>query len=156
MTAQYASEEALVAVATQSRAIERAVGYPGWNCRQQTELEGYSGIPDVFLAFGKLDSRGSRRLRTIAIEAKLADWRRGLRQAYRYSAFCHYSYVLLDASSAATAVKNLDLFRRSNIGLLSIDRSGEIRLHLRPRYRTPYCPPLHRKLRRRVAGELFE
>lgn len=57
----------------------------------------------------------------ISFEAKLKDWKKALRQAYRYQKFSNYSYVLLDENHINPAINNLGLFVKHNIGLISMD-----------------------------------
>jgi hypothetical protein len=60
-----------------------------------------------------------------AFEMKLSDWRKGLAQAYRYSYFADQAVVVLPPNLAAIAKANLDLFRKSNVGLWSFNPSTE-------------------------------
>jgi hypothetical protein len=68
---------------------------------------------------------------TISVEAKLHHWRRALAQAYRYRRFSNYSFVLLPKSTAGSAVDNLEIFRRHDVGLVTLGEHG-LRVH--------YCP----------------
>lgn len=61
-----------------------------------------------------------------AIEAKLRDWRRALFQASRYQEFSHQSWVLLDSHYAAPAISHIDEFKRRNLGLLVLGKSGHL------------------------------
>ena len=58
---------------------------------------------------------------SIAIEAKLKNWKQALNQARRYKRFANYSYVLLDNHFSSPAKKNLHLFQQHNIGLISME-----------------------------------
>lgn len=73
----------------------------------------------------------------IAIEAKLGDWRRALAQAYRHLTFAHRSWVLLDTSRARTAIRELDEFRRCNVGLLTMSPGGRPVVRFTPLRRKP-------------------
>lgn len=76
-----------------------------------------------------------------AFEMKLADWRKGLAQAYRYSYFADLSVVVLPPDLAETAKASLDLFRRANVGLWSFDRATHmIREVFTPRRSGPRSP----------------
>jgi hypothetical protein len=68
----------------------------------------------------------------VSIEAKLRDWQRALRQAYRYREFSNQSWVLLDAGRVAPALLNLQQFIRAGIGLASINPSGDLFVHYEP------------------------
>jgi len=63
-----------------------------------------------------------------SIEAKLRDWKRALYQATRYLEFSHQSWVLLDSHYSKPAIKNLQEFQIRNIGLLTMNSSGEINI----------------------------
>jgi len=73
----------------------------------------------------------------IAIEAKLKDWKRALRQARRYLDYANQSWVLIEDKSKSVAIKNIEKFYRSNIGLASISVSGEVQFLLHPQSRSP-------------------
>jgi hypothetical protein len=77
-----------------------------------------------------------------AIEAKLKDWKRALKQAYRYKWFAEYSYVVLDAHYAKPALKNLELFKKYNVGLASISIQGVIERHFNPIKQEPIDPKM--------------
>ena len=68
----------------------------------------------------------------VSIEAKLRDWQRALRQAYRYREFSNQSWVLLDAGRVSPALQNLQKFNRAGIGLASISPSGGLFIHYEP------------------------
>jgi hypothetical protein len=56
-----------------------------------------------------------------AYEAKLRDWPRALQQANRYFAYADYAFVILDRKNIKPAIKNIQLFKKYGIGLISID-----------------------------------
>ena len=62
----------------------------------------------------------------IAIEAKLKDWNKALKQAYRYLDFAHQTWVLLDEAHSSGAKKRLDLFSRLNVGLATLSSAKNI------------------------------
>ena len=70
--------------------------------------------------------------KTIAIEAKLKNWKRALEQAFRYKWFATQSYVVLDAKYIAPALKNISSFAQSNVGLACINLNGEITIIHKP------------------------
>lgn len=81
-----------------------------------------------------------------AFEMKLADWRKGLAQAYRYSYFADLAVVVLPPDLAAVAKAELDLFRRSNVGLWSFDSEKETILKMfTPRRSGPRSPKAKEK-----------
>lgn len=58
---------------------------------------------------------------SIAIEAKLKNWKQALNQARRYKRFANYSYVLLDKQFSSPAEENIHIFKQHNIGLISMN-----------------------------------
>lgn len=74
----------------------------------------------------------------VSIEAKLRDWRRALRQAYRYREFSNQSWVLMDAYRISPALVQLQQFVRSGVGLASINTSGELFIHHEPPVTEPF------------------
>lgn len=58
---------------------------------------------------------------TVAIEAKVANWQRGFYQAFRYKKFADYSYLAMHKDFVQRAYLNLNLFKKFNIGLISVD-----------------------------------
>lgn len=56
-----------------------------------------------------------------AFEAKMADWKKAVKQAYRYGNFANKTTVILPKKAAKNAQKNLSVFRRLRVGLWSYD-----------------------------------
>ncbi len=71
----------------------------------------------------------------VSVEAKLKDWKRALFQAQRYKRFSDLSFVLLDGSQSATALKNIAVFQEKNIGLMCLSES-EVEIHFIPQRNT--------------------
>lgn len=69
---------------------------------------------------------------SIAIEAKLKNWKRALDQAFRYKWFAEKTFVILDSAYISPAAKNIDKFKLYNVGLAEIDNKGKIILHFNP------------------------
>lgn len=65
----------------------------------------------------------------ISFEAKLRNWKKALTQAYRYKRFSNYSFVLLDEKYINPALKNISLFKKYNIGLISMKGNTYITYH---------------------------
>jgi hypothetical protein len=101
------------------------------------EPKGLFGIPDVMLVHIE-STNGKIEKEAIAFELKLRKWKRALVQAYKYRAFAEISYVILDDSYINPALKNIGLFISANIGLLSIDETGEVKSHFEPTAELPY------------------
>jgi hypothetical protein len=57
----------------------------------------------------------------IALEAKLTDWRRACRQAYRTTAFVKFAYIVVPKSIAEKACAHEQYFAQYGIGLCSFD-----------------------------------
>lgn len=149
------AEANLVETTLRSDQFHLDLGYADWHRWADTEVPGLFGVPDVVFAFAKKNARGSRILRVISFEMKLTNWRRALRQAFRYSSFSHYSYVVMDEFYVCRALANLSAFRRANIGLVGIAIDGTPTWYFRPRYRRPYSDCVHRSLRDRLDPVLF-
>lgn len=83
---------------------------------------------------------------TTAMEMKLRNWRRALIQAFRYRAFANCAFVVLDAANARPALQNIDLFRRSSVGLITVDVAGDVEIHYAPDPSPPVCSRMTSKL----------
>ena len=79
---------------------------------------------------------------SIAIEAKLRNWKRALDQAFRYKWFAKKSIVVLDSANILPAVSNLDQFKKYNIGLAEINKRGNVFLHFNPKKSAPIDPTM--------------
>jgi hypothetical protein len=140
-------EHQIVDLLLQKADAPALLGYSNWTCRIATELSGYFGVPDVLFGFrNAVEGRGAR-FRAVAVEAKLANWRTALTQAYRYKAFSHLAYVALDESRARTAIRELVLFQRSGVGLRTVSLSGSLNVVQRAAYAQPYSQNLAIRLR---------
>ncbi|NMA50482.1 MAG: hypothetical protein GX951_01355 [Mollicutes bacterium] len=95
------------------------------------EVDGMIGRPDVLL-------KTKRGKKIITIEVKLKNWKRALRQAYRYRCFSDMSYICMDSKNIKPALDNIELFMKSNIGLISIDRQGNVIIHYEPILKEAY------------------
>jgi DNA-binding MarR family transcriptional regulator len=74
---------------------------------------------------------------SIAIEAKLKNWKRALDQAFRYKWFAKKSFVVLDSTYINPAILNIDQFKKLNVGLAEINKLGQLHLHFNPIKRNP-------------------
>jgi hypothetical protein len=128
---------------------------PTWNVWADSEVDGFFGRPDYLIGYCRIDSLGRRQVRSVAFEFKLSNWNQALTQAFRYTAFVHYAYVLMDDCFVGRALLSLDRFSKANIGLLSFSTSGSLQVHHRPALRSPYAPALREKLYKRVCAELL-
>ncbi len=74
---------------------------------------------------------------SIAIEAKLKDWKRALKQAYRYKWFADKSFVFLPIQNIDVPKENIDLFRRYNVGLAGVSKDNGIKVIYSPQKESP-------------------
>jgi hypothetical protein len=65
--------------------------------------------------------------RTVAIEAKVSDWKKAVEQASRNTIFANYSYIALPRSLAEHVCQNA-LFDRLGLGLLGVEKGGDVRI----------------------------
>jgi len=80
----------------------------------------------------------------ISIEAKLKNWHRALNQAYRYKRFSNFTFVLLEEKYSNPAIKNLDLFERMGVGLITM-QDLKYKMHSTPaRKEVNNSPYFHR------------
>lgn len=92
----------------------------------RAEVKAPGCIPDVIL----YHKQGSGLHYVISIEFKLQNWRRALTQAFVHRNFCNESYVVLDYTKSESARKNLMQFKKSNVGLATVDRERGIEIWL--------------------------
>ena len=96
--------------------------------------------PEFNYGSGRTDVvAGTIKGNLIAFEAKLSRWRLALTQAYRNSAFAHYSYVLIPSDVVKNPIKNRYEFQRRGVGLCSLGPSG-IRIEIAAARRDPIQP----------------
>jgi hypothetical protein len=98
-------------------------------------LDSYIKEQDTF--FNIRDSYKSITSKTIAIEAKIKNWKRALNQAFRYKWFASQSYVVLDSKYANSAISNIAEFKKINVGLAEINIKGELTIHHKPKSEKP-------------------
>ena len=63
--------------------------------------------------------------KTVAIEAKLKNWKRALNQAYRYKWFSEISYVCLPSENIGPAKLHIEEFKKLEVGLMSFDNDNK-------------------------------
>ena len=85
------------------------------------------GVADcIIVEPGAIDEELSTA-RLLAFEAKLADWRQALKQAYRYRYYADAAIVILPAQGSRMAIAHRDLFRQMGVGLWTFNQdSGAI------------------------------
>lgn len=106
------------------------------------EVKGISGIPDYILIRETENNNIA-----VGIELKLKNWKRAMRQAFRYRAFCEQSYVIIDNARIKPALKSIEDFINFNVGLASIDiHSKSLEIHYKPKIEEPFSLNLKNKL----------
>jgi len=105
------------------------------------EYQGLFGVPD-FVFYSKDDDEVS----IISFELKLKDWKRAAKQAFRYKSFSNIAYVVLCSKSANSALNNIELFERYNIGLARFDKESEFQILYKPALSRPFSDTLNQKL----------
>ena len=91
---------------------------------------------------------------TIAIEAKLRNWKRALNQAYRYKWFSQKSYVCLPSSAVKPAFKNIEIFKEMGVGLIEVCKHKGIKILYNPRPARPISKDMSILLNEYVLSEL--
>lgn len=86
---------------------------------------------EEFTALSLQQKLSRRQLYTF--EAKLKDWRRALKQAFRYRYFSDKAIVVMPSENAHAAIEHLDAFRELSVGLWTFDQAlGKIHEHYTP------------------------
>ena len=67
--------------------------------------------------------------KVISIEAKINDWRKAIKQAYRYKRFSSQSFVLLPKGKERQAIINIKDFQKYNVGLVTLGKEGPVIHH---------------------------
>lgn len=91
---------------------------------------------------------------SIAIEAKLKNWKRALQQAYRYKWFAKKSYVILPSENIKPALKRLDLFKKFGVGLASINEDMGLEVHYKSKNEPPYSDKMCKLLNEYLINDL--
>lgn len=99
-----------------------------------TELLGVDGIPDC-VVFEKTNKNIKY---VISYELKLKNWKRAMKQAFRYKLFSNEVYVVMDKKYINSALKNINEFYHYNIGLASFSCKGELYIYFEPETHKPF------------------
>lgn len=128
--------------ATEAAMVEQFImllhdGASPWGVLETTtEWDYRTGITDVLVrTFGG---------QLVAFEAKLTDWRRASRQAYRNTTFAGRTYVVMPSMAAERIKANEQVFARYGIGLCSLD-ADRIEILIEAPAREPLLPWLHER-----------
>ena len=98
------------------------------------EYKGLFGRPD-FIVLERLENNIET---IIAFELKLKNWQTALKQAYRYRAFAHMSFVIMDEQNINSPINQISQFIKFNIGLGAFNCNNEFKIFYAPEVRTPY------------------
>lgn len=149
----FKTEQQLFEVAIASPFIQNMVDSLVYTTYACIEPQGLFGIPDLLVANIRFEPDEAKIYRSFAFEMKLSNWKRALIQAYRYLSFANYSFVVIDRSSQKPALEHINEFALSNIGLISVDKSGFFSLHFFPKFNQPYSYGMESKLKGLLLGE---
>lgn len=105
------------------------------------EYKGLFGVPD-FIYYDKRDEK----IELIAFELKLKNWKQAIKQAFRYKSFSNLSYVVIPSVSVDVAFKNIELFKKYNIGLAGFNSLREFEILFKPTSEIPYSDNLNNKI----------
>nr|WP_315155068.1 hypothetical protein [uncultured Flavobacterium sp.] len=105
------------------------------------EYKGLFGVPD-FVYYDKRDEK----IELIAFELKLKNWKQAIKQAFRYKSFSNLSYVVIPSVSVDSAFKNIELFKKYNIGLAGFNSLREFEILFKPTSEIPYSDNLNNKI----------
>lgn len=105
------------------------------------EYQGLFGVPD-FVYYDKRDEK----IELIAFELKLKNWKQAIKQAFRYKSFSNLSYVVIPSVSVDPAFKNIELFKKYNIGLAGFNSLREFEILFKPTSEIPYSENLNNKI----------
>lgn len=92
---------------------------------------------------------------SLAIEAKLKNWKRALHQAYRYKWFSEKTFVCLPHQNVTPALKNIADFKDFEVGLMTVNPAGEVEVVYDPGTRPPVSPVLSGLLNEMASSYLF-
>ena len=93
--------------------------------------------------------------KSVAIEAKLKDWKRALNQAFRYKWFASKSFVVLDSKFINPALVNISKFQKFNVGLAELNKKGELTIHFKPKAEKPIDDKMWMLLNEQVRSYLL-
>lgn len=125
----------------------------------KTDASKMKCLTEVPITFNRVDvvyfeiNGSSEAENIIAVEAKLRDWRRALRQAYRNKLFATRTYVAMPRAFSASALSNLAEFRIASVGLMTVEGTN-VDVHYHPPANEDYSETHLRLVRRYIARAL--
>jgi hypothetical protein len=106
---------------------------------RELELNGY-GISDLLLfEYNRTPKKNYYTNQTLTVfEIKIKDWKKAIRQAFRYRYYSNRSIVVLPIEHIQSAKNNISAFKELNVGLWGYDRKDKrIIKCFTPRIRKP-------------------
>ena len=98
------------------------------------QFKGLFGVPDYLLVERDIDSIST----IISFELKLENWKRALKQAFKYRSFSNACFVVVDGAFLNRALDNIDQFIHFNIGLASFNTENELKIYFNPKHSEPF------------------
>ncbi len=75
--------------------------------------------------------------KSVAIEAKLKNWKRALKQAYRYKWFAERVFVCMPEVNMGPVLANINQFKRMKVGVIATNADGKLNFIYSPRPSQP-------------------
>ncbi|HYM40808.1 MAG TPA: hypothetical protein VEY12_11840 [Thermoplasmata archaeon] len=88
---------------------------------------GHRVVSEVPILGRRADLIGARDGSLVAIELKLRDWRKALRQAIAYQLAADRAWVAMPLAAASSAYRERWRFEADGVGLLAVDDRGVVR-----------------------------
>jgi hypothetical protein len=82
------------------------------------------GVADCIIVEPGISTEHFSDVRLLAFEAKLADWRQALKQAYRYRYYADAAIVVLPLAASRVALCNRDMFRQLGVSLWTFNEDS--------------------------------
>jgi len=118
------------------------------NIKIFAELKGLVGIPDFVVC----EHTSSYKF-VVSFELKLINWRRALSQAFKYRTFSNLAYVVIDESRSSSAIRNINCFRKYNIGLATFNNHGNFTVYFHPNEDSPFSLYYVKLLNQKLFGD---
>ena len=117
-----------------SHLVQEAIHNLNLDIGMQYEVSAPGGVPDLVIFH---EERHALQY-VITVEFKLSNWRRAIHQAFRHRNFGNEAYVILDQARSQTAIRNLEIFKKANVGLITVDAEGRLRTWYSPEPGLPF------------------
>jgi len=117
-----------------SHLIQEAINNLNLTVSTRHEVSAPGGIPDLVI-FNEYEDTLQY---VITVEFKLSNWRRAIHQAFRHRNYGNEAYVVLDQAKSRAAIRNLELFRQANVGLVTVNAEEELRTWYSPKPGLPF------------------